>query len=79
MTGVIWETPERRGCLWRLEVARHKGRTFVNWRMWWRNADGVLKPSRQGVTFPPERLLELLAAVLAWRDANALSGPENGS
>lgn len=79
MTGVLFETPERGGCLWRLEVAHHNGRTFANWRKWWRDAAGELKPTKQGGTFPPERLLELLAALQAWRDANALSGPENAS
>jgi hypothetical protein len=79
MTGPLFETRERAGCLWRLEVVHHNGRTFANWRRWWRDADGVLKPTKQGGTFPPERLLELLAALEAWRDANALSGPEIGS
>lgn len=79
MTGLIFETRERRGNLWRLEEVQHNGRTFANWRMWWRDAEGVLKPSRQGVTFPPEQLLELLTALHAWREGQALSGPENGS
>ena len=79
MTRPLFETPERRGNLWRLEVVQHNGRTFANWRMWWRDAEGVLKPSRQGVTFPPEQLLELLTALEAWREGHALSGPENGS
>jgi hypothetical protein len=79
MTGPLFETPERGGNLWRLEVVQHKGRTFANWRKWWRDGAGELRPTKQGVTFPPERLSELLAALEAWRDANALSGPENGS
>jgi hypothetical protein len=79
VTGPLFETPERAGSLWRLEVVTHGGRTFANWRMWWRDAEGVLKPSRQGVTFPPERLLELLTALHAWSEGHALSGPDNGS
>jgi hypothetical protein len=79
MSGPLFETPERGGNLWRLEVVQHNGRTFANWRKWWRDADGQLKPTKQGVTFPPERLLELLAALIAWSEGNALSGPENGS
>ena len=81
MTGPLFETPERGGHLWRLEVVTYQGRTFANWRMWWRDKEsGDLKPGGRdkGVTFPPERLLELLAALEAWRDANALSGPEIG-
>jgi hypothetical protein len=79
MIGVIWETPERRGCLWRLEVAQHNGRTFANWRKWWRDADGVLKPTKQGVTFALELLVDLNDAVDGWLASNVPSGPENRS
>ncbi|MFN3371037.1 MAG: PC4/YdbC family ssDNA-binding protein [Sphingomonadaceae bacterium] len=78
-TGLLFETRDRNGCLWRLEVAHHEGRTFANWRRWWRDADGMLKPTRQGVTFPPGQLLELLAALEAWRDGKAPTGRQVGS
>jgi hypothetical protein len=77
MIGRLFEAPERGGNVWRLEVVHHNGRTFANWRKWWRDADGELKPSRQGVTFPPERLADLRYAIEAWETDNALSGPEN--
>jgi hypothetical protein len=79
MTGPLFETTERGGNLWRLEVVQHNGRTFANWRKWWRDADGVLKPTKQGVTFPPERLSELRRAVAAWEADNTPDGPENRS
>lgn len=61
MTAILFEQPYR-GDLWRLEVATHEGRTFGNWRKWYRDGD-TLKPTRQGVTFPVERLDELQAAL----------------
>ena len=61
MTAILFELPYR-GDLWRLEVASHEGRTFGNWRKWYRDGD-TLKPTRQGVTFPVERLDELQAAL----------------
>ena len=79
MTGPLFETAERGGCLWRLEVAHHNGRTFANWRKWWRDADGVLKPTRQGVTFPPEQLVDISDAIDAWMADNVPSWPHNGS
>jgi hypothetical protein len=74
---LLFEQPHR-GDVWRLEVTEHNGRTFGNWRKWWR--DGVtLKPSREGVTIPLERLPELHAAIGAYLAKNAPSGPENRS
>lgn len=51
-----------RGDLWRFEVTEHRGRTFANWRRWFKSGD-EWKPSRQGCTFPLERLPELGEAV----------------
>jgi hypothetical protein len=47
MTAILFEQPYR-GDLWRLEVATHEGRTFGNWRKWYRDGD-TLRPTRQGV------------------------------
>jgi hypothetical protein len=72
---LLFEQPYH-GDVWRLEVTEHNGRTFGNWRKWWR--DGVtLKPSREGVTIPLERFPELHAAIGAYLAENAPSGPEN--
>ena len=51
-----------RGDVWRLEVATHKGRTFGNWRKWYRDGD-AFKPTKQGVTIPVERLGDLQSAL----------------
>lgn len=66
--GLIFEMSHKAD-LWRLEVVQHNGRTFANWRKWWRDSDGVWKPSRVGLTFPPERLADLRKAVEAWEAA----------
>jgi hypothetical protein len=58
---VLFDQPHR-GDVWRLEVVTHQGRTFGNWRKWYRSGDDV-KPTRQGVTIPLERLPELHAAL----------------
>jgi hypothetical protein len=82
MSGVVlFETAERNRSFWRLEVVRHKGRTFANCRLWWRDKAGDLHPgeSGKGFTFPLERLPELRRAIEAWEAGNAPSGPENGS
>lgn len=70
MTGAILFEQPYRGDVWRLEVARHDGRTFGNWRKWYRDGD-TLKPTRQGVTIPLERLPELAEALAAYLVANA--------
>lgn len=76
MTGAVLFEVDSRGDVWRLEVAHHNGRTFGNWRKWWRDGD-TLKPTRQGVTIPLERLSELHAAVGAYLRSDAPHGPEN--
>ncbi len=63
-----------RGDVWRIEVSDYQGRQFVNFRRWYRDADGELKPSRDGFTCPVERLAELLAAILAFLDGKPVNG-----
>lgn len=74
MRGAILFEQLYRGDVWRLEVANHDGRSFGNWRKWYRDGD-VLKPTRQGVTIPLERLPDLAAALTAYLAENASSGP----
>ncbi len=50
-----------RGEVWRLEVTEHQGRTFANFRKWFWSGD-TLKPTREGVTFPLDRLADLAGA-----------------
>lgn len=61
---ILFEQPYR-GDVWRLEVAEYDGRTFGNWRKWYRDA-GVLKPTRQGVTIPLDALADLGKQVTAY-------------
>lgn len=74
---VLFEHSHRKD-VWRLEVATHEGRTFVNWRKWWWD-DGTLKPSKIGVIIPLKRLAEMEAAIAEWRKANAPDWPISGS
>ena len=78
---VLFETAERGGNLWRLEVVTFDRRTFASCRLWWRDKAGELRPGKRGYgfTFPPERLSELRRAIAEWEADNAPSGPENGS
>ncbi len=69
---VLFDHPYR-GDVWRLEVASHGGRTFLNWRRWYWVGDD-LKPTREGVTIPLERLSELHAATGAYLAANDSNG-----
>ena len=72
-SAVLFEVRAHDG-VWRLIVDTRNGRTFANWR------DGeTLKPTRQGVTFPLERIGELVGALEGWERENAPYGPENGS
>ena len=64
MSGAILFEQPYRGDVWRLEITSHDGRTFGNWRKWYWAGD-TLKPTRQGVTIPLERLSELQAALTA--------------
>ncbi len=76
MTGALLFEVVHRGDVWRLVVDDYQGRTFANWRKWWQDGDTV-KPTRQGVTIPLERLAELHAAIGAYLAAEAPYGPEN--
>lgn len=44
-----------RGELWRLEVQTYRGRTFANWRKWFRDGE-EWKRCKLGSTFPLEAL-----------------------
>lgn len=74
---ILFEVPYR-GDIWRLQVTTHNGRTFGNWRKWFRDGE-TLKPTRQGVTIPLERLSELEQALTAWRNGATPDGPPSGS
>jgi hypothetical protein len=79
MSVVLFETPARAGNKWRLEVCHYNGRRFANWRRWWRDKDGFWRPTRQGVTFPLERLSELRAAIEGFEATHRSSGPPDAS
>ena len=64
MSAVLFEQAYR-GDMWRLEVTTHNGRTFGNWRKWYRDGE-TLRPTKQGVTFPVDRLDELQSAVATY-------------
>jgi len=38
------------------ELVSYKGREIINMRVWYRDRDGELKPSRKGLTFSSELL-----------------------
>lgn len=76
MTGAVLFELADRGDVWRLEVVEYQGRTFGNWRKWWRDGE-ALKPTKQGVTIPLERLPALHAAIGDFLASHALQGPQN--
>lgn len=51
--------------LWRLDVSFYKGQRFANWRKWYLSEDGW-RPTKEGCTFPVERLDELQASIAAY-------------
>ncbi|MFN5819566.1 MAG: PC4/YdbC family ssDNA-binding protein [Sphingomonadales bacterium] len=63
MSDWLFEHPYR-GYLWRLEVQTYRGQTSANWRKWYRDKEGEWRRSRDGVTFPLEKLRELTADLL---------------
>lgn len=78
MSGAPLFEQSYRGDVWRLDVSCHDGRTFGNWRKWYRAGD-TLKPTREGCTIPLERLPELEAALRAWRESKGSSALPSGS
>lgn len=68
---VIFEC-DHRGHRWRLESSALNGRTFANWRKWYDNT-GEWEPTRQGCTFPLDKLWELTAALM---DYHGLPAPD---
>ena len=73
MSGTVLFEQRYRGDLWRLEIAQHDGRTFANWRKWY-DREGTWKPSRQGCTFPLDRLRDLADTLAEYRDKPAERG-----
>jgi hypothetical protein len=51
--------------LWRLEVQTFRGRTFGNWRKWYRKGEDW-KPTKEGFTFPLDRLADLTGCLMAY-------------
>jgi hypothetical protein len=47
----------------RVSLDEFEGRTFVNLRAWWQRKGGDWRPTRRGVTFPPEAVPVLLEAL----------------
>ncbi len=60
----LFEQPHR-GHLWRLEVQTFRGRTFGNWRKWYRKGEDW-KPTKEGFTFPLDRLADLTGCLMAY-------------
>lgn len=65
MTGRVLFERQHRGHLWRLEIATFKGRTFANWRKWYRS-DDAWKPTRVGCTMPIDCLNDLAVGVTGY-------------
>ena len=74
MSGVVLFEHNHRGDKWRLEVVTHNGRTFGNWRKWYKVGE-TLKPTRVGCTIPLERLSDLMEGVASWLSQNDASEP----
>lgn len=70
---ILFEHSNRSG-LWRVEIADFQGRRFVNVRRWFWTPAGELKPTRDGFTFPLERLAELVRAIIAFLDGKLVDG-----
>ncbi|MCL6698291.1 transcriptional coactivator p15/PC4 family protein [Sphingomonas sp. NSE70-1] len=69
MSGTILFQHRHRGNVWRLEVSAYNGHEFVNLRKWFQQGDN-LRPTKEGVTFPLERLPELHEAIGVYLDGN---------
>ena len=63
-----------RGEVWQLAVVEYKGHTSGDFRKWYWAGDN-LKPSREGLKIPLERLAELRAGIDAYLAENAPHGP----
>ena len=70
MTGTFLFEQPYRGDVWRLQIAIHRDRPFVSFRRWYDASGGELRPTKDGVTIPLERLPELRDALSEWLAAN---------
>lgn len=77
MSGQVLFEHQHRGELWRLEVVTHNGRTFGNWRKWYR-AEGDWRPTKQGCTLPLEALREITAELMAFHGLEPPAAPAPG-
>lgn len=55
--------PKNRSEEFRVTLDDFKGMTLVNVRVWYRAADGEMRPGKQGVALRPDRALELAEAI----------------
>ena len=70
MTGTFLFEQPYRGDVWRLQIAVHRDRPFVSFRRWYDAGGGELRPTKDGVTIPLERLAELRNALNEWLAEN---------
>lgn len=49
----------------RVSLDQYRGRDVVDIRVWWRDDDGVMRPSRTGITTSVKDLSRLAAAIAA--------------
>ena len=75
MSGPVLFEANHKGDRWRLEVTTFNGRTFANWRKWYPK-EGVWTATKSGCTFPPERLWELMASLMAHHGLTPPSAPQ---
>jgi hypothetical protein len=62
--GIIKDIDKGKGEVIRIEISEYKGKTLLNLRVWYTDANGEYKPTQKGVTFTPEQYSELKEAIL---------------
>lgn len=75
---VLFETSDRRGAVWRLEIDEYGGKPRANFRKWfWHGESETWRPTREGVTFAMSGLSDLRASLDSLDALPAPTGLEN--
>lgn len=63
-TGIIRDIDKGKGEIFRVEISEFKGKSFLNIRVWYTDANGEYKPTQKGIAIPPEFYPQIKEAIL---------------
>lgn len=74
MTEAVLFTVHNSDGIWRLLVTQYAGQYRADWRKWYLDSEGALKPTRQGCPIPLDSIAEMHRALGDYLASQARGG-----